>query len=112
MTSLIDVIFLLLLFFMLTSTFSRFSEVPLPLGGAGTAVASTQDRLFLRVAETEIRLNGQLIALDALPDRLSSDTLRQVLISMTETASAQRLTDILTQLRGVQNIAINVLVPT
>ena len=36
MTSLIDVIFLLLLFFMLTSTFTRFSEVELTAAGSGT----------------------------------------------------------------------------
>ena len=35
MTSLIDVIFLLLLFFMLTSTFSKFSEVPLAVQARG-----------------------------------------------------------------------------
>ena len=34
LTPLIDVIFLLLLFFMLSSTFSRFGEIKLDLGGA------------------------------------------------------------------------------
>ena len=35
LTPLIDVIFLLLLFFMLSSTFSRFSQVPVEGGAAG-----------------------------------------------------------------------------
>jgi biopolymer transport protein ExbD len=37
LTPLIDVIFLLLLFFMLSSTFTRFAEVPLTNAGGGVA---------------------------------------------------------------------------
>ena len=40
MTSLIDVIFLLLLFFMLSSTFSKFSEIELTAGGSGPGRAA------------------------------------------------------------------------
>ncbi len=40
MTSLIDVIFLLRLFFMLSSTFSRFAEVELTAAGASASAPS------------------------------------------------------------------------
>ena len=72
MTSLIDVIFLLLLFFMLTSTFTRFSEVELTAAGSGTPPqAPTEAPLFLRLgAETAQRccylcLRGALFASEA-----------------------------------------------
>lgn len=110
MTSLIDVIFLLLLFFMLSSTFSRYAEVPLPLGGGGTAKATTP--MFLRVDETELTLNGRPVVLTTLAAQLSSETPKVVLISVTHAATSQRLADVLTSLRGINNIAINVLVPS
>ena len=63
MTSLIDVIFLLLLFFMLTSTFSKFSEVPLAAAGSGAvAQASDAKPVFLQLGPDTLRLNGDEIA--------------------------------------------------
>lgn len=115
MTSLIDVIFLLLLFFMLTSTFSRFSEVPLPLAGAGTVTANAAiPPLFLRVGEEAISLNGQNIAIDGLAGAINAegDAPQPVIVSVTPDTSAQRLTDVLVSLREIPNIALNVLVPT
>lgn len=57
MTSLIDVIFLLLLFFMLSSTFTRFAEVELsPSGGAGTSV-NTPD-IIVNLEDGAWRING------------------------------------------------------
>jgi biopolymer transport protein ExbD len=114
MTSLIDVIFLLLLFFMLTSTFSRFAEVPLPLGGSGTVTAeATTPPLFLRIGEEAISLNGQDIAVDSLAEVITpeGDSPQPVIVSVTPAASAQRLTDVLVALRSIPNIALNVLVP-
>ncbi len=114
MTSLIDVIFLLLLFFMLTSTFSRFAEVPLPLGGSGTATAeAATPPLFLRISEETISLNGQDIAIDGLVEAITSevDTPQSVIVSVTPNASAQRLTDVLMALRSLTTITLNVLVP-
>jgi len=114
MTSLIDVIFLLLLFFMLTSTFSRFSEVPLPLAGAGTVTAeASTPPLFLRVGEEAISLNGQDIAIGGLAEAIVSDgdAPQPLIVSVAPDTSAQRLTDILVALRQIPNIALNVLVP-
>lgn len=61
MTSLIDVIFLLLLFFMLTSTFTRFGEVPLLQAGrsAETEVPESVLRVFVRLSPEGATLNGQ-----------------------------------------------------
>ena len=71
MTSLIDVIFLLLLFFMLSSTFSKFAEVELTAGGAGAATSSTARPLFLQLGPETARLNSAELALEALPEALA-----------------------------------------
>jgi biopolymer transport protein ExbD len=112
MTSLIDVIFLLLLFFMLSSTFSKFAEVPLPVGTAGQAEPTTQPPLFLRVTADGVTLNGDTVALAALNTAPSLQTKAQVLIAITSDVSSQQLTDVLVALRGLPEISVNVLVPS
>ncbi|WP_454274874.1 biopolymer transporter ExbD [Roseovarius sp. MBR-154] len=113
MTSLIDVIFLLLLFFMLSSTFSRFSEVELSAARAGAVGTSDVETSFLQLGETTLRLNGQELGLAALPDRLvdmSPESGRlQVIVSMADDVTAQRLTDLLVILRGIDRLSISVL---
>ena len=59
MTSLIDVIFLLLLFFMLSSTFSRFGGVELSTPGGGNAVVRTPD-IILSVKADRVLVNGEV----------------------------------------------------
>jgi biopolymer transport protein ExbD len=88
MTSLIDVIFLLLLFFMLTSTFSKVSEVELTSGG--TTAPSAEPPLFLRLSEDGLSLNGTALTLDILVQALPKDRPRSVLVSMTPEVTAQR----------------------
>ncbi|WP_255465873.1 biopolymer transporter ExbD [Salipiger sp. IMCC34102] len=112
LTSLIDVIFLLLLFFMLSSTFSRFAEVELTVGAAGDGGTADAAPLFLRLAPDTLSLNGELVALDALagafPD-VEAEAPLVVLVSMAAGVTSQRLTDLLGVLRGVPGIAPTVL---
>ena len=71
MTSLIDVIFLLLLFFMLTSTFSRFGEIPVTLGGTGAIVeGESKAPVLVRINESGPRLNGTQTAPAELADAI------------------------------------------
>lgn len=61
MTPLIDIIFLLLLFFMLSSTFTRFAEIPLAQGGRGVPLPSDgadPEQIFLRLNGDEIQVLG------------------------------------------------------
>ncbi|ETX30373.1 biopolymer transporter ExbD [Roseivivax isoporae] len=110
MTSLIDVIFLLLLFFMLTSTFSKFSEVELTAAARASAGSSDAPPLFLQLGAEDVRLNGRDVAFDTLPDTLGSEVdpdaagPRVLLIALRDGVSAQRLTDLLVQLRGVAGL--------
>lgn len=111
LTSLIDVIFLLLLFFMLSSTFSRYAEIEL-VAAAPAADAAEAPPLFLRLAPGELSLNGEIVALGALAERLAQQAegeTRQVLVSLGEGTRAQRLADLLGVLRGVPGISPTVL---
>jgi biopolymer transport protein ExbD len=112
MTSLIDVIFLLLLFFMLSSTFTRFAEVEFASAGSGNAVSSKLP-VFLSLGRDVLRVNGSDTALDDLSDALaaqrSGDEPLGILVSASADVTAQRLTDLLVALRSVPGISVTVL---
>ena len=60
LTSLIDVIFLLLLFFMLSSTFTRFAEVEIT-GGEAVSGTTGQPDILLRLADDGLTVNGMAV---------------------------------------------------
>ena len=113
-TPLIDVIFLLLLFFMLSSTFTRFAEVEVSTGGGAAAVqpASTPP-LFLQLRPDGLRLNGQEVTVATLADRigeLSKDAAKMLLIvPISEEVNAQSLVDVLVAIRPLSYIDIQVI---
>lgn len=119
MTSLIDVIFLLLLFFMLTSTFTRFAEVELATGGSGTMSGEQKLRpVFLQLGAEQMSLNGQdvpvevlakVLALAAVENGATGENRMPVLVALKGEVTAQRLTDILVELRKVKIITPTVL---
>lgn len=112
MTSLIDVIFLLLLFFMLSSTFSKFSEVEISTGNTGTGGASETAPLFLELGEDALRLNGQSLTLATLSQAIEGRRQgpeQPVLVSLKAGATAQRLTDLFVALRPIKGLSLTVL---
>lgn len=114
MTSLIDVIFLLLLFFMLSSTFSKFSEVELSAATAGAVTAPESPPLFLQLRRDDLRLNGEVMTLAELAPLLrerggETGSPQQLLIALGEAVTAQRLTDLLVALRNIPGLAPTVL---
>lgn len=115
MTSLIDVIFLLLLFFMLSSTFTRFAEVDLASAGEGAGTA-TERPVFLSLAAESLRLNGTEAFIEDLSEALAAqrdgDNPLPVLIALQPEVSAQRLTDLLVALRALPDLKITVLEAT
>lgn len=105
LTSLIDVIFLLLMFFMLASTFAREVEFDLALAGAG-ADAPDRPPLFLQLGPEALTLNGEPVALDGLTAALGTaegDT--PVLVALAEGVQSQRLVDVLAVLRTTSHPA-------
>lgn len=107
LTALIDVVFLLLLFFMLTSTFSTFGEIELnrPSGGAVQS-QDTVERAFLQLGADRLVLNGTPVDIAAVVDQLDTGL---VLISLDADVTAQRLVDLLALLRGQPELNVLVL---
>jgi len=108
MTSLIDVIFLLLLFFMLSSTFSQYAEVELTAAAGGGQNQDTELH-FIKLGNDQILLDGRPVAPDGIAQALQSDTPQTVLISLDRTASSQHLIDLLTLLRGIEGLRTRVM---
>ncbi|TGD63638.1 hypothetical protein EYC08_12845 [Tabrizicola sp. WMC-M-20] len=108
MTSLIDVIFLLLLFFMLSSTFARFGDLPLTTASGGAA-ASTDAPTFLRLLPDSLTLNTQALDLAALPAALLARAPVLVIVAPTEGVTAQRLVDVLGELRDLPGVTLRVI---
>ena len=107
LTPLIDVIFLLLLFFMLSSTFVRFGEIELSSATAGSGQpGDVVERSFVQLGAERLTVNGRPVALDAIADTLEPG---QVLISLDDDATAQRLVDLLAALRGRDGLNVTVL---
>lgn len=107
MTPLVDVIFLLLLFFMLSSTFSTFGEITLDqaTAAAGTPEAPLE-RFFVQLGPNSLTLNGSATTLGDLESALETG---QVLVSLDTETSAQRLVDLLVRLRGRDGLSVTVL---
>lgn len=101
LTSLIDVIFLLLLFFMLTSTFTRLGELELTPGTPGSAAAG-QPPVFVSLMPEVLQVNTREIPLDDLAAHLAdlAGEGGMVLVALAEGVQAQRLVDLLAALRG------------
>ena len=111
MTSLIDVIFLLLLFFMLTSTFSKFAEIELTNAASGSAALTDTPPLFLQLGADALRLNGDTLDLTALGSSALGEARAGtvLLVSLGDGVNAQRLTDLLAALRALPALRVSVL---
>ncbi len=107
LTPLIDVIFLLLLFFMLSSTFSKHGEIELRQAAAGGAPSEPPLELsFVQLGADRLTLNGAPVSLEDLRTRPEKG---QVLVSLDKDVSSQRLVDVLVQLRGRDGLDVTVL---
>ena len=103
LTSLIDVIFLLLLFFMLSSTFTRFNSVELSAPGSGGGSAARPD-VFATVDAEGLSINGERIP-DPDVGRVMVEALLQsgatsALLVPREGATAQNLVSALEMMRA------------
>ncbi len=71
---LVDVVFLLLMFFMLSTTFARFGQLDVSRGSASTPAASRQGATPGVIVEVskgpEVKVNGSRVALEDLVSRL------------------------------------------
>jgi len=99
LTPLIDVIFLLLLFFMLSSNFLKFSEVDVEGAQQGQQAAGDIRAAMLRVhADGRIDLNGAAVSIGALLEQLdvlSSGRATTLAVLAGDGASVQNLVAVL-----------------
>ncbi|WP_421701239.1 ExbD/TolR family protein [Aliiroseovarius sp.] len=110
LTPMIDVVFLLLVFFMLTAQFARDLSLPLQQGQVGAAY-SGPPRLLVVGAEA-LWLNGSEIAEEALSDAIAalvSDMDDIIVLRGTEEAQLQRLVDVMRLLNAAGYMRLAVL---
>ena len=115
-TSLIDVIFLLLLFFMLASSFSKFSEVEIASTPAAAGKTSDNPILILTVGTDTLLLDGKAVPLSHLAYRLeiheNDESVPTVAVKLTDDVTTQTLIDVLAELKRTPWIEVLVVEPT
>ncbi|MTI17123.1 hypothetical protein E1162_07700 [Rhodobacteraceae bacterium RKSG542] len=104
LTSLIDVIFLLLMFFMLSSSFAKYQRIDLA-GAAPSQTAAQREALLIAVAPTgDLLIDGSLMSLAVLPaylHALPKDPLPILAVKPQAGASVQQLVDVLEAIESV-----------
>lgn len=112
LTPLIDVVFILLLFFMLASSFLDLRAIGLDVPAPAGDTAPVRGALLIEIREDGLRYGGAYIALDRLVDRvdtqLRSKPDRRVLVRPREGVSLQRAVTVLDRLSaaGAHNISL------
>ena len=112
LTSLIDIIFLLLLFLMLTSTFSKFSEIELSIAATASEKSVSEKILFLRVSALAVNLNSDEVQINSLSKSirsLSGNKKASLVISLDQDVTSQRLVDILEIVNSVKGLSVNLI---
>lgn len=114
LTPLIDVVFILLLFFMLASNFSQERSLSLiSQSNSSSAVVDTEiDSASVRIEQLdEILLDGirygQADFLDSLSVRLRDNTELRVSISVGDTVDVQSLLDLISMMKSIGVVRIS-----
>ena len=101
LTPMIDVVFLLLVFFMLAARFGMDTHLPLNAAGTAQGAAYSGPPRLVEIRPGAVRLNGQAVAPEALADavlaltRAPSDT---VVLRARDGADLQRVVDVMQRL--------------
>lgn len=109
LTSLIDVIFLLLLFFMLSSTFSKYAKIEINSGKGGSISVFQKPIIVIALGSDSIRINGKTLHVGTLQNSLVSliaDGRKKALITVSEKTTTQQLADLLQQLAIVDGLSV------
>ena len=111
MTSLIDVIFLLLLFFMLSSTFSKFGELEIA-SASGGAGAQTTPPVFMQLRDDGVSINGTLKETDAAIEelkRLEATGAKNLILSVRTGPTSQQLVDLMAAIRTGTKLRLSII---
>ncbi len=95
LTPLIDVVFLLLIFFMLASTFLKFSAVPVSgARGGGTSGSLSEIALIQLRNAGGIRVNGAEVGFDGLKNKIAGLVANGVTRAVLQPAEGSKVQDL------------------
>ncbi|MBY8977089.1 biopolymer transporter ExbD [Rhodobacteraceae bacterium NNCM2] len=112
LTPLIDVVFILLVFFMLASSFLDWRTVQLSSAGQQGAASGVEGALLVDLTNDGLRLSGERVSAEVLAqriaDRLAEKPEQRVLVRPAQGIDMQRMVGLLDQLAaaGAANIAL------
>ncbi|TWU02087.1 biopolymer transport protein ExbD [Neorhodopirellula pilleata] len=113
MTPMIDVVFLLIIFFLVSSHLSRReNRMPVSLADSATGISETSpaDDVFTLTMDAQARLflNGSQLSTDVFSSRLPRDSTQTVRIRVDRSLAYEHLNRVLATLtdRGFQNVSI------
>ena len=102
LTPLIDVVFILLIFFMLVSNLQSTNRIDLRVSDRNSTPTQAQDRaLLVTINRDALQLDGQPVSLAQLRDQVALQPQRQVALQPADGVSLQRTVNVLDQLRGI-----------
>ncbi len=111
LTPLVDIVFLLLMFFMLSSNFTKFSLLDLQSSaGGGSASANNSaapTAIVLISGANAISVNGQTVALAALVEHLNGLRANGVLVAALRATPAATVQDLVTVLETARTSKIS-----
>ena len=111
LTSLIDVIFLLLLFFMLTSTFTKFTEFDLSVATKGqTQPNATKPVFILALKNGSFDINGSPVASEDLEqhiDTLTREGSKNVILAPKDKMDVQQIVAIMERLQQTKLTSVS-----
>lgn len=102
LTALIDVVFILLMFFMLTSTFSQWKALPLPAAKASAATSDELPALILVYSNGDIRVLKDSLSpvLESFEKVLTTVGDKAIVISAEENANVKSVLSLVDQLNA------------
>ena len=101
LTPLIDVVFILLIFFMLVSNLQSTNMIDLRVVDRNATPTQVRDRaLLVTISRDILQLDGQPVSLAQLREQVALQPQRQVALEPADGVSLQRVVTVLDQLRG------------
>ena len=116
LTPLVDIVFILVVFFMLASSFESRSTIEVVLGGSGSPSGDVQPTRLDVAAGGAFRFDGHALSADALPAALrayatNASPVRPVVVALGEGAIHQDLVRALEALAAAKLDNVSVLPP-
>tara|TARA_B100000212_G_C27160926_1_gene441661 strand:- start:382 stop:684 length:303 start_codon:yes stop_codon:yes gene_type:complete len=97
---------------MLTSTFSKFSEIELSVATTAAKNKVSEKILFLRVSAVRIDLNSGEVEMNSLAKSIKGsiqNAKASLVISMDQDVTSQRLVDILGIVANIEGLSVNLI---